>query len=242
MSTELAVFSGPVLRGNFLPEVAEQLKPGAFLDIGCHSGIHMKTFSERGWQCVGVDIDAEALKTAQQYGTVHLRNGEEPLAYLNDESFDVVNAFNLFHHVSDVEGSLREALRCLKPGGLLLVSENVEDSHLLRLGRNIFSKWEGMPVCSRMRIQDWLSLLSRQPVTIKAMFVRSQYREIPWVSLFFLSCVPVVGTWARKTFADSFRYHRGRAKLRRHDGPGGNFTGVWKAVFVLQKNSAVHAS
>jgi SAM-dependent methyltransferase len=235
MSTGLAVLDSDFLRGNFLPEVAEQLKPGAFLDIGCHKGIHLQTFSQRGWDCVGVDIDAEALRTAEKYGRVHLRNGEEPLSFLADESFDVVNTFNLFHHVKDVEGTLNEALRCLKPGGYLLVSENVENSFFLRVGRNIFSKWEGMPVCSRMRVEDWLELLPRHPVKIMAMFVRSQYREVPWVMLFFVSVVPIVGTWARKTFADTYRTLRGRAKLRRHAGANGDFNGIQKVVFILQK-------
>jgi len=241
MSAGLAVFDKEFLCGNFLPEVAAQLKPGAFLDIGCHRGVHLQTFSQHGWTCVGVDIDAEALKTAEKYGAVHLRNGEEPLSFLPDESFDVVNTFNLFHHVKDVEGNFSEALRCLKPGGYLLVSENVENSFLLRQGRNIFSKWEGMPVCSRMRVQDWQEFLSRQPVSIKAMFVRSQYREIPWVTVFFLSVIPGVGTWARKRFADSFRYYRGKAKLRRHSGANGKFNGIQKVVFVLRKQPAAAA-
>jgi SAM-dependent methyltransferase len=235
MTTGLAVFDRDFLRGNFLPEVAEQLQPGAFLDIGCHRGVHLQTFSERGWDCVGVDIDAEALKTAEKYGRVHLRHGEEPLSFLPDESFDVVNTFNLFHHVKDVEGNLKEALRCLKPGGYLLVSENVENAFLLRVGRNIFSKWEGMPVCSRMRVEEWLALLPQYPVNIQALFVRSQYREIPWVMVFFLSLVPIVGPWARRSFTDTFRKKRGEAKLRRHDGVHGGFNGVQKAVFVLQK-------
>jgi SAM-dependent methyltransferase len=235
MATGLAVFDSDFLHGNFLPEVAEQLTPGAFLDIGCHRGMHLQTFSQRGWSCVGVDIDAEALKTAEKYGTVHLRHGEEPLPFLPNESFDVVNTFNLFHHVKDVEGTLREALRCVKPGGYLLISENVENSFLLRLGRDVFSKWEGMPVCSRMRIQDWLGLLSQHRVNIMAMFVRSQYREIPWVMLYFVTMIPFVGPWARKSFTDSFRDRRGKAKLHRHTGAKDNFKGIQKVVFVLQK-------
>jgi SAM-dependent methyltransferase len=235
MPAGLAVFDRSWLRANFLPEVAQELEPGAFLDIGCHMGVHLQAFSQRAWNCVGVDIDAEALRTAEKYGTVHLRNGEEPLSFLSDESFDVVNCYNLFHHVKDVEGTLREALRCLKPGGYLLISENVENSLFLRLGRNIFSKWEGMPVCSRMRIQDWQRLLPQHPVKIVAMYVRSQYREIPWVMLFFVSVVPIVGTWARKSFADIYRTLRGRAKLRRHAGANGDFKGIQKIVFVLQK-------
>lgn len=235
MTAGLAVFDRPWLRANFLPEVAQELEPGAFLDIGCHRGVHLQAFSQHAWNCVGVDIDAEALRTAEKYGRVHLRNGEEPLSFLSDESFDVVNCYNLFHHVKDVEGTLREALRCLKPGGYLLISENVENSLFLRLGRNVFSKWEGMPVCSRMRIQEWQGLLSQHPVKIMAMFVRSQYREIPWTMLFFVTVVPFVGAWARKSFADSFRHHRGNAKLHRHTSAKDGFKGIQKVVFVLQK-------
>jgi hypothetical protein len=68
-----------------------------------------------------------------------------------------------------------------------------------------------------------------------AMFVRSQYREIPWVMLYFFSMIPIVGPWARKSFTDSFRDKRGKARLHRYTGANGDFKGIQKIVFVLQK-------
>ncbi len=44
------------------------------------------------------------------------------LSELNDEQFDVVNATELFEHVSDPEQGLRECVRVLKTGGTMIIS------------------------------------------------------------------------------------------------------------------------
>jgi ubiquinone/menaquinone biosynthesis C-methylase UbiE len=132
------------------------------LELGCGTGKHvMRVFSEHGWDCVGVDIDAALLQKASQYGRAILRKDEEPLSCLEDNSFDLVAAQAVFHHMKDVDGNLSELVRCAKPGKLLLIYEVVEDSLFLRMGRNIFKRWEGMPIYSRLYIRDWFEMFGR---------------------------------------------------------------------------------
>jgi len=50
----------------FLGKLAECLPPGAVLDFGCGTRPNLAPFFERGWQCVGVDIDPEAVEVAAQ--------------------------------------------------------------------------------------------------------------------------------------------------------------------------------
>jgi SAM-dependent methyltransferase len=152
---------------SFLPQLIQEIGPGRMLDLGCGTGNNMmRVFSECGWDCVGVDIDATALEKASQYGQAILRKGEEPLSCLENNSFDLVAAQAVFHHMKDVDGNLSELVRCVKPGKLLLIYEVVEDSLFLRFGRNVFKKWEGMPVYSRLYIHDWLEAFRRHHLNL----------------------------------------------------------------------------
>jgi SAM-dependent methyltransferase len=152
---------------SFLPQLIQEIGPGRMLDLGCGTGNNvMRVFSECGWDCVGVDVDATSLEEASRYGQTILRKGEEPLYWLQDNSFDLVAAQAVFHHMRDVDGNLSELVRCVKPGRLLLIYEVVEDSLLLRLGRNVFKKWKGMPVYSRLHICDWLEAFQRHRLNL----------------------------------------------------------------------------
>jgi hypothetical protein len=71
-----------------------------------------------------------------------------------DESFDLIVANAVFHHLEDVEGDLVEFVRCAKPGKLLLINEVVEDNSLMHGARNIFKAWRGIPIKSRMYVSE----------------------------------------------------------------------------------------
>jgi SAM-dependent methyltransferase len=63
---------------------------GTVLDVACGAGRHMKWFAGRGHAVTGVDVSAEALATAGQYGEViqaDIENGPWPFA---QRRFDAV--------------------------------------------------------------------------------------------------------------------------------------------------------
>jgi ubiquinone/menaquinone biosynthesis C-methylase UbiE len=59
---------------------------------------------------------------------VSLRYIKTSLLPFEDDSFDLVSAFQVFHHIKDVDKSLQEIYRILKPNGLLLIREHDCDS------------------------------------------------------------------------------------------------------------------
>ncbi|MBN1872048.1 MAG: methyltransferase domain-containing protein, partial [Candidatus Omnitrophica bacterium] len=70
-------------------KLANEIKIGKILDVGCGNGIILKHFLGKGWQSYGVDFSPWAKKFAQLYGyTLYSSTLEK--AGLPSNNFDVV--------------------------------------------------------------------------------------------------------------------------------------------------------
>jgi len=97
--------------------------PATCLDAGCGTGMLLQTLSSE-MKAVGVDASASALALARRRGLTRLaRAGVEALP-LRDASCDVVISADVLYHrgVGDDVAALREAARCLRPGGVLVLN------------------------------------------------------------------------------------------------------------------------
>lgn len=129
----------PVLRWAF-PEqrlkrfLVEQVgAPAAILDLGCGTGTLTRMLqSERpGAHIVGIDIDSTVLATAYHKAVqtgdagAGLVRGSATLLPFGDASFDVLVTSLVMHHLTRVNkaAALRECLRVLCPGGVLLLAD-----------------------------------------------------------------------------------------------------------------------
>ncbi|MQY33996.1 Ubiquinone biosynthesis O-methyltransferase [Streptomyces sp. RB17] len=97
------------------------------LDLGCGAGHYAADLLTRGAaQVVGVDGSESLLHSARErLGAgvpLHRHDLEEPLAFLADESFDLVVMALVYHHIDARGQLLAESRRVLRPGGTLLVS------------------------------------------------------------------------------------------------------------------------
>jgi 2-polyprenyl-6-hydroxyphenyl methylase/3-demethylubiquinone-9 3-methyltransferase len=103
-------------RASLVPPPADGERP-ALLDIGCGGGLLAPHLS--GYRHVGVDLTASALAVAAEHGVepVHADAADLPF---DDASFDVVVAGEVLEHVADLEGTVAEATRVLRPGGTLV--------------------------------------------------------------------------------------------------------------------------
>jgi len=95
------------------------------LDVGTGRGRFGAFFARRGCRVVGVDANQGMLDAAREVarhdGTLdrfELRRGvAEDLSRLDLAPFDVALCMELFDHLPDLRGPLREIHRVLKPGG-----------------------------------------------------------------------------------------------------------------------------
>ncbi|HUW34884.1 MAG TPA: class I SAM-dependent methyltransferase [Planctomycetota bacterium] len=98
--------------------------PGAtLLDVGCGTGHWSRFFAECGYKVVGVDVSQEMIRVAQARNPAGIRYRVADARDLpfRDGSFDVIAAIAAIEFIADVHAALREMLRCLRPGGSLII-------------------------------------------------------------------------------------------------------------------------
>jgi 2-polyprenyl-6-hydroxyphenyl methylase/3-demethylubiquinone-9 3-methyltransferase len=95
------------------------------LDLGCAGGFMAEALDERGAIVTGIDPAEEAIAAARAHARQTARNIQydigvgEALPY-EDGSFDAVVCVDVLEHVADLEKTIGEIARVLKPGGLFL--------------------------------------------------------------------------------------------------------------------------
>jgi 2-polyprenyl-3-methyl-5-hydroxy-6-metoxy-1,4-benzoquinol methylase len=95
------------------------------LEVGCASGYLTKVLTERGCNVVGIELDPEAAEVAEQWAErVVVGNIDEGDVwnYVKDEAFDAIMLGDVLEHLRDPLGSLRQAVRKLKPTGIVVTS------------------------------------------------------------------------------------------------------------------------
>lgn len=141
------------------------------LDLGCGAGENSVYFAKKGALCVASDysqgmVDV-ALKLAEKNG-VKIEGCTANAMELNfpDQSFDIVYASNLLHHLPDPKSAIREMHRVLKPGGKACFWEPLKHNPVI----NVYRK-----MATKVRTEDEI------PLDINLVkFVQSLYSEVAY--------------------------------------------------------------
>ena len=94
------------------------------VDLGCGRGEWLELLQESGFDPQGVDLDDGMLAACQDLGLkVHTHDAVSFLKKLPSASQVIVSGFHIAEHIpfSDLQVLVQEALRVLKPGGLLIL-------------------------------------------------------------------------------------------------------------------------
>jgi O-antigen chain-terminating methyltransferase len=107
----------------FLVPMTASRTPAA-IDLGCGRGEWLELLGETGFSARGVDLDEGMLAACRERGlNVETQDALACLRAQPDASLALVSAFHLVEHIpfDAVQELVREALRVLEPGGLLIM-------------------------------------------------------------------------------------------------------------------------
>lgn len=94
------------------------------LDLGCGRGEWLELLRDVGISAHGIDLDDSMLEDCRELGlSVEIGEAISCLKSLPDESHNVVSGFHLAEHLpfNELQTLVQEALRVLKPAGLLIL-------------------------------------------------------------------------------------------------------------------------
>lgn len=131
---------GIVSRGRILKAFPPWVGRGRLLDVGCGSGKFLRQMGAVGWTLAGIEVDAEAAARAREV-TPDVFVGDPAEAPFAPGSFDLITAFHVIEHLPDPLGALRNMVRWLAPGGLIIV----EVPNAAGWGARLFGRyWSGL--------------------------------------------------------------------------------------------------
>lgn len=97
--------------------VSKYKSTGILLDYGCGTGDFLKKTIENGWQGFGYEPDDQARSIAEQ------KNINAIVQSTNDiEKLDVITAWHVLEHVSDLADTIKELRKKLVDGGYLVMA------------------------------------------------------------------------------------------------------------------------
>lgn len=92
----------------------------SIIDYGCGTGDFLSFCQKKGWNTKGFEPSPEARERTRQLG-LQVAPPEE-LSALADHSADVITLWHVLEHVHQLEGTLKQLHRILKPGGKLVIA------------------------------------------------------------------------------------------------------------------------
>jgi 2-polyprenyl-3-methyl-5-hydroxy-6-metoxy-1,4-benzoquinol methylase len=133
----------------------ERLVParGRLLDYGCSTGVFLGIATGNGWDCEGIELNADEAQIARQRGYL-IQESVIADAKL-DEAFDVITLWDVFEHIKDGVEFLEQCRRFLRPDGIVFVQTPNNDSlaaRTLQVACNVFDGLEHVNLYARQSL------------------------------------------------------------------------------------------
>jgi len=100
--------------------ISKYTTPGKVLDIGCAAGYILKGFEQSGWDCHGIEPNDTMASYGREKLRLNIKTGSIE-TFESSKKFDLVNLIQVIGHVYDVDKTLENVTRILKPDGLVLI-------------------------------------------------------------------------------------------------------------------------
>ncbi len=93
---------------------------GMVLDYGCGTGDFLRMLESKGWSTIGIEPDEGARRLAKRKVSGSIVDSLKKIE--SDTKFDVITAWHVVEHISDLKETLKLIRKKLKKGGHLVVA------------------------------------------------------------------------------------------------------------------------
>ncbi len=107
------------------------------LEIGCGRGAFSQKISTNKY--VGLEFSLKAKEIAFSKGIIIENESIESHSVAHPAKYDVVCAFQVLEHISEIRSFIESSIKALKPGGLLIYSLPSADSFLSLMTNNFYN-------------------------------------------------------------------------------------------------------
>lgn len=163
------------------------------LDYACGLGKWSVHLAQLGGRVSGFDLSSVAIAHAKEraaYNGLEIRFDEADAAALpyGDEQFDIAVGVAALHHVIKYPGSADELLRVMRPGGVVIFTENFGHNPLLELARRLSMReleGAGDVILTEAEIGGWAAAFSSveiEPYSLLLMAKRAFWRRYTLLS------------------------------------------------------------
>ena len=112
--------------------LGDYAQPGSLLDVGPGSGRLMEAANAAGWRSLGVEANAEFVASCRKRG-LDVVEGFFPDCPAGDEKFDAIAMLDVVEHLAEPVEFLRNGIRRLRAGGVLVLQVPNVQSLLVQL-------------------------------------------------------------------------------------------------------------
>lgn len=117
-------------------------KNDQLLEIGSARGAFLEGLAKHfgnNFNACGLELNSDAANVAKSKNVEVIVESIQSFSQKKPESFDVVCFFQVLEHISDIKDFITDSLKCLKPGGKLILSVPNNDSFIKDLPLNILN-------------------------------------------------------------------------------------------------------
>jgi 2-polyprenyl-3-methyl-5-hydroxy-6-metoxy-1,4-benzoquinol methylase len=113
---------------------------GKLLDIGCGNGLFIKTASEAGYECYGIDVSKKALEFASKEFELSVSDKKVENLINENKKFDVITLWHVLEHFWNPIDELKKIRSLLNDNGILFLEVPNWNSIKFKLSK---TKWKG---------------------------------------------------------------------------------------------------
>ncbi|MFH1598555.1 MAG: class I SAM-dependent methyltransferase [Patescibacteria group bacterium] len=117
--------------GTKIIDIIKKVEAKRVLDVGCGNGDLLIQIRKTGFkgELYGIDISGGIImpgikQNAKEKLNISLKVGDAENLYFKSNHFDIIVAKHMLYHLAHVQKGINEIYRCLKPGGIFIITLN----------------------------------------------------------------------------------------------------------------------